>query len=180
MNQKKLINTTIFIIIIVILIGIVGYFVMSEKLSPSPSPSPIQTQLETIEYINTQYGFSIMLPISWKGYSVMIDKWDGQIIDAQGSTESAIQLKGPKIFIRHPLWTLEVPRQDIPIMIFTPAQWDLISQDKLSVSAAPIGPSELGRNFNYIFALPARYNFAYPIGFEEVEKIIENKLFQAF
>jgi len=87
---------------------------------------------------------------------------------------------GPKISIRHPLWTTDSPRQDIPIMIFTFAQWDLIQQEKLAVSAAPIGPSELGRNANYVFALPARYNFAYPLGFEEVEKILESKPLKAF
>jgi len=43
-----------------------------------------------------------------------------------------------------------------------------------SVSAAPIGPSKLGSNFKYVFALPARYNFAFPIGFEEVEEILNN------
>lgn len=60
-------------------------------------------------------------------------------------------------------------------MIFTLTEWSLIQQEKISVGAAPIAPSELGRNKNYVFALPARYNFAYPVGFEEVQKIIENK-----
>jgi hypothetical protein len=58
-------------------------------------------------------------------------------------------------------------------------QWALIQQEKLSVGAAPIGPSELGRNEKYIFALPARYNFAYLPGFEEVQKIIDSKSFKA-
>lgn len=65
-------------------------------------------------------------------------------------------------------------------MIFTPEQWNLIEKEKLSVSAAPIGPSELGRNSKYVFALPARYNFAFPTGFEEVQKIIESKPLKAF
>jgi hypothetical protein len=49
-------------------------------------------------------------------------------------------------------------------MIFTIDQWNLIQQEKISVSAAPIGPSKLGQNSKYIFALPARYNFAYETG----------------
>jgi len=65
-------------------------------------------------------------------------------------------------------------------MVFTLAQWDLLQQDKFHIGAAPIGPSELGRNTSYVFALPARYNFSFPIGFEEVEKILENKSLQAF
>lgn len=179
MNQKKLTNTAILIVIIVILIGITGYFVMSERKERLSTPQ-VQTELEAVKYINTQYGFSITLPDSWKGYSVITDKWNGQILNAQGSTKSPTQMTGIKILVRHPLWTLEIPRQDIPIMIFTPAEWDLVQQEKLSLGAAPIGPSELGRNANYIFALPARYNFAFPVGFEEVQTIIDDKSFQAF
>jgi hypothetical protein len=61
-------------------------------------------------------------------------------------------------------------------MIFTLAQW---SQD-LIVSAAPVPPSELGRNTRYVFALPPRYNFAFPDGFQEVEAIVEGKPLHAF
>lgn len=128
------------------------------------------------EYKNDQYGFSIALPNSWAGYSIVTDNWTGNMIDEPNSPN----VNGPKILIRHPLWTAEKPYQDIPVMVFTPSQWNLITQEKMAVSAAPIGPSELGRNANYIFALPARYNYAFPEGFEEVEKIIENKSFKAW
>ncbi|MGB8451919.1 MAG: hypothetical protein WCD89_06255 [Anaerocolumna sp.] len=40
--------------------------------------------------------------------------------------------------------------------------------------SAPINPCELGRNSQYVFALPARYNYAFPEGFEEVEDIIQS------
>jgi hypothetical protein len=76
------------------------------------------------------------------------------------------------ILIRHPEWKENQVRQDIPIMIFTLSQWESVEQETLSVSAAPIPPSELGRNSSYVFALPARYNFAYPEGAQEVEDII--------
>lgn len=129
-----------------------------------------------IEYKNTQYGFNFLLPATWKGYSAVIENWTSNPIDGQGNQA----VEGPKIIIRHPLWTIEKPRQDIPIMIFTPDQWSLIQQEKLSIGAAPIGPSELGHNTSYVFALPARYNYAFPVGFEEVEKILENKPLSAF
>ena len=65
-------------------------------------------------------------------------------------------------------------------MIFTPAEWDLIQQEKLSLGVAPIGPTELGKNGKFIFALPARYNYAFPVGFEEVDQIIQTKPLSAF
>jgi hypothetical protein len=43
------------------------------------------------------------------------------------------------------------------------------------VSAAPIPPSELGRNSSYVFALPARYNFAFLPGYEAVDKLLQGK-----
>lgn len=129
----------------------------------------------SIEYINTQYGFSFLLPSSWKGYSIVSTNWEGNMVDTLDQIT-----RGPEILIRHPLWTPLLPRQDIPILIFTPAEWNLVQEQKLSLGAAPVGPSELGRNTNYIFALPARYNYAFPTGFEEVQTIIENKSFHAF
>ena len=133
-------------------------------------------QTTQLEYTNTDYGFTFMLPASWQGYTIVADKWEGNTID----TDVSQKMSGPKILIRHPLWTTDNQRQDIPVLIFSLSQWDLILAEKLSVSAAPIPPSELGRNAKYVFALPARYNFAYQTGFEEVQKIIEGKPLKGF
>ena len=65
-------------------------------------------------------------------------------------------------------------------MVFTLAQWGLVQAEKLSVGAAPIPPTELGRNSTYVFALPARYNYAFPTGYEEVEQILQGHPLQAF
>jgi hypothetical protein len=127
-------------------------------------------------YINKQYGFRFFLPKSWKGYSIVVSDWNGRIIDSNLEQSE----KGPAISIRHPLWTKENPRQDIPIMVFTLAQWQLVEKEKMAVGAAPIGPSELGRNTKYVFALPARYNFAYLPGWEEVDEILQHKPLRAF
>lgn len=130
---------------------------------------------EGIVYRNDVYGFSLNLPFSWEGYSVVQSVWNGNGID-----DPSLKSSGPIISIRHPEWTTEVPRQDIPIMVFTLSQWNEIQAEKLSVGAAPIPPGELGRNGKYVFALPARYNFAFPEGFEEVEDIMEGSPLRAF
>jgi len=64
-------------------------------------------------------------------------------------------------------------------MIFTLDQWSQLQQDKIHIGAAPIGPSVLGHNRQYYFALPARYNYAFPEGYEEVNQIIENHPLQS-
>lgn len=133
---------------------------------------------ESIVYNNSQYGFKFTLPKSWENYSIVTEKWEGMALAGAGS--GTIIETGPKISIRHPKWTSQAPRQDIPIMIFTLAQWGKLRNAEFSVGAGPIPPSELGRNAEYVFALPARYNFAFPVGFEEVESILENKPLQAF
>ncbi|MHB8063731.1 MAG: hypothetical protein ACYDG2_14040 [Ruminiclostridium sp.] len=145
-----------------------------------PSASTKQVDLrgnnKSIVYKNTKYGFNFTLPMSWQGYTIVKENWKGSASDdSQGLKD---KLTGPMISIRHPLWTSENPRQDIPIMVFTQDQWNLLLQGKFNIGAAPIGPSELGHNSTYVFALPARYNFAFPIGFEEVEAILKSSPLQ--
>lgn len=143
--------------------------------SPASQTTPL-SPANSIIYTNTKCGFHFRLPESWKGYSIIHSQWSGRILDAQPEKIET----GPLLSIRHPLWTEANPRQDIPIMIFTRAQWKYIEKDDMAVSAAPIGPSELGRNKKYVFALPARYNYALPTGYEEVEDILQQKPLLAF
>lgn len=126
----------------------------------------------SIIYQNAEYGFSFSLPESWEGYEIINEKWEGF---KPGQQEGNAFETGPMISIRHPQWTAQNPRQDIPILVFTLAQWNSLQQDEFHIGAAPTGPKEIGRNNNYVFALPARYNYAFPTGYEEVENILENK-----
>lgn len=133
-------------------------------------------QADSVMYENAEYGFRFVLPSSWKGYSIVTEQWEGMSLEeSQADKPVAV---GPIITIRHPKWTAETPRQDIPIMVFTVEQWDALSQEKFHIGAAPINPRELGRNAKYVFALPARYNFAFPEGYEEVENILSNNPLQ--
>lgn len=131
-------------------------------------------QIDTLNwktYTNSQYGFLITLPDSWKGYTVLNSQWEGWNIDPTKGASAVID-HGPIITFRHPDWTEANQREDMPVMIFTLAQWDLIKNDKMSVSAAPISPSLLGQNSKYVIALPARYNYDYKIGWEEVDQLV--------
>ncbi|WP_291636769.1 M56 family metallopeptidase [Clostridium sp.] len=136
--------------------------------NPSTSSSSTTTNSSTISYKNTQYGFNFTLPKSWQGFSIITGIWEGN-----DAASGKVTKTGPMISIRHPQWNSKKPRQDIPIMVFTLDQWNLLRQDKFHIGAAPFGPSELGRNNYYVFALPARYNFAYPTGYQEVEEILK-------
>jgi len=133
-------------------------------------------EANNVVYRNNKYGFSFTLPKSWKDYSIITGNWEGMAVG--GPKAGEIVETGPMIFIRHPQWTSENLRQDIPIMVFTLRQWDALQQDEFHIGPAPIGPSELGRNTTYVFALPARYNYAFPSGYEEVEKILESNPLQ--
>jgi len=135
---------------------------------------------KAVVYVNKRYGFRFYLPKSWKGYSILVEQWEGSPVTEEVEDKAPQPETGPTIFIRHPLWSDGDPRQDIPIMIFTHAQWKLIENGALSVSAAPIGPCELGRNAKYVFALPARYNYAFPTGYEEVDDILRGNSLRPF
>jgi hypothetical protein len=132
---------------------------------------------QVILYRNDKYGFTFKLPETWQGYSVLTQQWIGY---ATGGTQGDVNTaKGPQIIIRNPRWTSKNNWQPIPIMVFTLNQWDALQKMKFLVSAAPIPPSELGRNAHYVFALPARYNYTFTTGWQEVEKILESKPLQA-
>jgi hypothetical protein len=134
-----------------------------------------ENNTQTTVYRNTEYGLQVSLPDSWKGFTVVTGTREIRNV-ASGDIDGT----APTISIRHPLWTAANPRQDIPIDVYTPDQWAGIVAEQYAVSAAPIPPSELARNSKYIFALPARYNYAFPTGWEEVEQIIASKAVSAF
>lgn len=167
------ISKLVLLIAVIILMCVSGYLILSKRYSEPQYQS--QVEATSTEYTNTEYRFSFTLPLSWKGYTVVNDMWKAySLTDLQSVTT------GPLLSIRNPLWTEAVPRQDIPVMVFTLAEWDMIAADKIHIGAAPINPSELGRNAKYVFALPARYNFAYPVGYEEVDTIIQSKPLRGF
>ena len=132
-----------------------------------------------IIYKNKKYRFDFALPQTWKGYSIIVGEWGGTVFD-EGGAEPVGSEKGPQITIRHPHWTSDDPWQDIPIMVFTHAQWKFVEQDRISVSAAPFGPGEIGRNAHYVFALPPRFDYGDARGREEVQEILQHKPIRAF
>jgi hypothetical protein len=124
-------------------------------------------------YVNREYGFRFFLPSDWAGYSIRT-----QILGAYRGNRP--EFKFPVITIRDPRWTADTPRQDIPVMVFTRPQWKLVSDGKVTVNSAPVGPAEVGRNKRYVFALPPRYENIDLPGVEEVRLIMRGKPLQAF
>lgn len=125
-------------------------------------------------YTNSEYGFEIKFPDTWKGYSVEIENWTGHVINNYQKTYT-----GPEIVLKNPQTTTSQQWQDITIMVFTPDVWNLVNEEKIAVSAAPIGPGKIGENSKYIFATPPRwYGFTDASGIEEVLKMMNT--FKAF
>ena len=162
------------LLVLVITVALLGFTGTISKLPPKKLESvQLNKKVKSIVYNNTRYRFTFNLPGSWKNYRIIIGKWEGVALG--GAKVGKIVQTGPKLSIRHPKWTQKNQRQDIPIMIFTLAQWNMLQSDIFHIGAAPIGPRELGRNSKYVFALPARYNFAFQTGYQEVENILNSK-----
>ncbi len=135
-----------------------------------------ENEKDNIEiYMNEEYGFSFELPESWKGYTIQNDIWKGTSLIDEGK-----EVTGPMIYIRHPKWSEENKRQDIPVMIFTTDQWKALQNSDFSVGAAPVAPSKLGENSKYVLALPGRYNYEFLTGYEEIEQILETNPVKTF
>jgi hypothetical protein len=138
----------------------------NKQAAISPTPTPTPTATNDLAYTNSQYGFNMTLQPDWTGYSVLNQTWQGTDVASGKVTEH-----GPQLVLRHPKWTDAAHYEDIPVMVFTMDQWTKVTGGKISLGAAPIGPSELGRNTTYVFALPARYNYDFATGYEEADKI---------
>lgn len=193
-------------ILLAVIVGVIAFFWVTQGRAPFVPPSSqagsqpitssasetssgvvsVVSQLgslpsasgEAVVYTNQELGFSFTLPPEFKGYSILTGEWKGD--DIKNTGKKARTFQGPQVTIRDPRWTQQVPRQDIPIMAFTLEQWNQLQNGEFAVGAAPVNPSELGRNAKYVFALPARYNYAFPEGYEEVQIIIDGNPLSAF
>ncbi len=119
-------------------------------------------------YQNKEYGFEINLLESWRGYKVLEESWKGTTLDGNST-----KYDGPKIVIRNSKWSESEIWQDIPILVFTKFEWQLIENKNLNIFAAPIAPSKLGENNKYVFSLPPRWvGFTDVLGQDEAQKIV--------
>lgn len=185
LDHPKIINVVL-IIGVILLVSFAVYF----NLKKTPENNNIVNQnnststentikLSRIYYKNSDYGFVINLPNSWEGYSVIEDEWEGSAVNNTPDQSEPTE-HGPLVSVRHPDWEYKSPRQDIPIMVFTLKQWSDLTFDKFHVGSAPINPSEIGRNAKYVFAIPARYNYGFLVGYEEVDLILRGDSVKAF
>lgn len=143
------------------------------QAAPAQKPKAAAAQAGIV-YRNNVYDFCFVLPGSWKGYAILTDEWTAE------GPDSSRQVGGPIITIRHPKWTTANPYQDIPIWVFTPEVWKLVDSGEISVSAAPIGPAELGSNGKYVFALPPRWiGFTDTLGQDELDTWMQQNRLQA-
>lgn len=161
-------NKNIFVTIIVLIALGAGLALYFGRDNSSTVITPNGDEA-TVVYKNAQYGFNFSLPDNWKDYTVVETTWEGV------SVVGEVMAGGPKFLIRNPKWTASAPYQDLPIMVFTQAQWDLYKNEEFSVSAAPVPATELGANNVYVFALPPRWDFDYSIDYKEAQAIMAGR-----
>lgn len=151
-----------------------GYSLLDKDTVVVPVSEPTASSTAVV-YNNSNFGFTFSLPESWKAYSVVESTWEGNPLTATSTKQT-----GTKLLIRNPRWTSALPYEDIPVMVFTIAQWNSYVAENFSISAAPIQASELGRNNMYVFALPPRWNFDYSEGYEEADGIVKSNPLKTF
>jgi hypothetical protein len=165
-------KTLTIIIGLLVVTGLALYF-FETTLKPETTASTATST--TVVYRNNDFGFIFALPDSWRGYSILNETWEGNSLLAPSTTQT-----GTKLLLRHPQWTESLPYEDIPVLVFTVAQWNLYLAEGFTVSAAPIPATELGRNSQYVFALPPRWNFDYREGYTEAEEIVQSNPLTGF
>lgn len=83
-----------------------------------------------LRYHNSQYGLTFFLPAAWQGYSVSVQQLDDESY-SPAEDKPIIVGHTPMITLRHPQWQTDAPYQDIPILVFTHAQWFDLHQGQL-------------------------------------------------
>ena len=93
-----------------------------------------------LQYKDPDTGFTLSLPASWRGYSVV-----------QQKPKRIPEVKA--VIIRHPRWSANEPYQDVLVFAPTLAQW----AEGRGISLATGGfDEELYRNSKYVFAVNNR------------------------
>lgn len=138
--------------------------------SAQESHTLLPAQKSSVVYRNAQYDFCLVLPESWKGYTVTTLSWDATATrPGRGKP-----LAGPQLRLRHPLWSQQNPYEDIPILVLTSKQWKRTVKDQYVFGAAPVGPEMIGHSKRYVFALPPRYNYDLSTGYEIVDHLLHD------
>jgi hypothetical protein len=118
-------------------------------------------------YRNGEYNFTFFLPAGWRGYSVLLQRWD-----ALDGSQSKLTDHGPVIVLRHPKWKAIAPYQDIPIRVFTRSQWQG-GEGPPGIDAGGVD-FEIAHNAKYVFAIHSRFNWDESVkGREEAGTIVE-------
>jgi hypothetical protein len=174
----------VLIVVVIVAIGVVWYCQMYPAAVQPGGSTPTTGQSPTgggtptnqssslvlsLLYRNTTYGFTFALPADWQGYSIVTTSWQGY---KEGTETGTIVATGTELLVRNPLWTAANRYEDIPVMIFTTAQWKSYEGGSFSVSAAPFDANELGSNNKYAFAIPPRWDFDYRPGYKEADEIV--------
>jgi hypothetical protein len=153
-----------------------GHFHNGYKITISPHQDPTVIRMPnpsaemTVRYHNSKYNFTLSLPASWRGYSVLIQQWEGHTYipakDAVATTE-----KGPVIVLRHPQWQATDPNQDIPIQVFTRSQWAAYQRGEFSIGAGGF-EEEIAHNAKFVFTFSSRFNASDLKGWQEAGDIV--------
>jgi hypothetical protein len=127
-----------------------------------------------VRYHSARYDLTFYLPASWRDYSVSVQQLDDERY-SPAEDRQVIVGHTPMITLRHPQWQASAPYQDIPILVFTRAQWDALHHGELWPSIFAGGVmDELWHSRRFVFAMSSRYNAADEVrGWKEVADIVE-------
>ncbi len=128
-----------------------------------------------VVYQNAKYGITFSLPASWRGYKVVMQKWEG-LLHSGKEGQTTTKQEGALIVLRSPEWQARTPTQDIPILVFTRAQWQADDDGRLEIHAGGM-EFELGHNDKYVYAFYSRFNADDSIkGWKEASDIMGRNL----
>jgi hypothetical protein len=123
-----------------------------------------------ITFRGAKFDLTVSLPEDWRGYSVLAERWESSKYDPK-SDRDMVTARGPILVLRDPRWKSSTPRQDIPILVFTRAQWQAGDDEGIYAGGVIY---EIAHNARYVFARYSRFSADDSVpGAGEAERILD-------
>src|ERR1043166_5479535 len=90
----------------------------------------------SLRYHHAESGLTLLLPVSWRGFSACIQQWDAQMY-SPAEDKSVSTGHGSMITLRHPEWKKSAAYQAIPILVFPRPQGPALNRGNSGLLCMP-------------------------------------------
>ena len=149
--------------------------------NPAGPSSSFETPANSLVYTNNTYGFRLILPDTWAGYTVTDNTFGSDAVSAEASISGVeTSVDCAQILLFSPQYASNSDVQPVIIIVFKLSDWTTFDLDTegpdyrqvVTSAGGAEGSQSLGQNNQYVFSIGTReYGFQYTTGVDEAQAI---------